>query len=377
MPNAIARGQISTAPFVALACAAIQLWPSTAFAGTFWSLDSDIWKVLPGVGAFVMSVVALIVSSRSTREKTAREQREELKESIEKLIDFRDEFNTKFPTFATDAEREAFSVMTNNKRSIYLQSAEYLARQVENITSAEWRVLAFEYQADSNFVKAESLYNLALEVARDGSLAVQAAALQGVAWAAMMQDAAGQQRGRQAYEKVMRLLTVQNDPYSIYMRAYNFRMWANSEFAIGDLANARDRMMDGLRAGRQMPEWLNYRGMELRAGFGFLIGLTERWVAGPNPDLNGARACLDEVARTIQQDHDELSRAMLGQIYWRQARLASIAQDAASCERFSQLAKSLPQPNQANAQTFGGVPPPIAITTPPPPTPFAPPHQPR
>jgi hypothetical protein len=68
---------------------------------------------------------------------------------------------------------------------------------------------------------------------------------------------------------------------------------------------------------------------------------------------------------------------MLGQIYWRQARLASIAQDAASCERFSQLAKSLPQPNQANAQTFGGVPPPIAITTPPPPTPFAPPHQPR
>jgi hypothetical protein len=373
MPNAIARGQISTVPFVALACAAVQFWPAAAFAGTFWSLDSDIWKVIPGVGALGMSVVALVVSSRSTREKTAREQREELKEFIEKLIDFRNEFNTKFSTFAIDADREAFSVMTNTKRSIYLQSAEYLARQVENITSAEWSVLAFEYQADSNFVKAESLCNLALEVARDGSLAVQAAALRGVAWAAMMQGPAGQQRGRMAYEKATRLMKAQNDPYSIYLRTYTFRMWANAEFAVSNLANARDRVMDGLRASREMPGWINYRWMELRACVGFLIGVTERWMADPNPDPNAARACLDEVARIIQEDHDDISREMLGQVYWRQAQLAATAQDAVSFERFSQLAKASPQPNQANAQTFGGPPPAMAITTPPPP-PFAPPH---
>jgi hypothetical protein len=117
--------------------------------------------------------------------------------------------------------------------------------------------------------------------------------------------------------------------------------------------------------------------MELGACVGFLIGLTERFVARPKPDPNAARACLDEAAMTIQQDHDEFSRSMLGQIYLRQAQLAYMAQDAASFERFSQLAGALPQPNQANAQIFGGQPPPIAVTTPPPPAPFAPPRQPR
>jgi tetratricopeptide (TPR) repeat protein len=248
-----------------------------------------------------------------------------------------------------------------------LETAEFLASKVRHVTSAEWRVLGSEYLVDSHFVKAESLFAQAVRVSRNGSLASQAESLQGRAGAAMMQGADGQKRGRDAFREAERLVMGRNDPYSTYMLAHTYRGWAASEFQVGNLTDARDRLMDAVRAVRQIPEWTPaFRAVELSACMQILMALCDRFLA--LSDLAAARACLDGFAEAIRLDQNEISRDALAQIYWRRAVLESAAGNVAAVEQFRQLARSvvetLPETNATRAALLGGAPAPGAAPTP-------------
>lgn len=366
MPTPHRRGRTLIISSAMLTWAFLMAWPHPSRASPSWLLDSETWKVLASVGAVAISLLALVVTSIITRAKTAREKRDELKTLIEKLIDLRNEFNTTMPKFTSDVEREAYSVLTNSKKAIYLESAEYLAKRVRHVTSAEWRVLGGEYQMDSNFSKAESLFARAVRAARDTSLASRSAALQGFAGAAMMQGDSGQKRARDAFQQVTDALSAQRDPYSIYLLAFSFRTWASAEFGVGNLINARDRLMDSLRAVRQIPNWSGLRPIELRSCARGLGDVFDRFVAVAEWDA--ARAFFNDAAAVIRSDSDEASKEMLGQIYWRLAWLEFTTDHPDEFEKFGQQARTvvmmLPEANQTRIQLLAVLPPPRLAAVP-------------
>jgi hypothetical protein len=211
------------------------------------------------------------------------------------------------------------------------------------------------------------LFARAVRVSRNGSLASQAESLQGSAGAAMMQGSDGQKRGRDTFREAERLVTGQNDSYSTYMLAHTSRVWAASEFQVGNLTDARDRLMDAVRAVRQIPEWTPaFRAVELSACMQILMALTDRFLA--LSELAAARACLDGFAEAIRLDQNEISREALGQIYWRRAVLESAAGNLAPVEQFRELARAvletLPETNATRAALLGGAPAPTAAPAP-------------
>jgi tetratricopeptide (TPR) repeat protein len=322
-----------------LAAAVVVCWPRLSLASPPWIPDLETWKDIGSVGAVAISLVALIATQRTTRAKTLREQREELKDSIEKLIDFRTEYNTKLTALATEAEREAFGVGLNTRKSIYLESAEYLALQIPHVTSAEWVVLGTEHMYDSNFAKAEALYNRALNAARKSSLVTRVVALRALAGAQMMQGGAGLTRGRQTYQRAAQMMVGQNDPYSAYTAACTYRMWSGSEYSVGNLLEARAKLADAFRAVTPLPDWFNLKQFELRQCVRALVTLAEGFHAGH--DLATAQSVLGGAATALEPMGDGFSKELLAQVRARQAWLQFTAGDRVGAERFATLARTV------------------------------------
>lgn len=202
----------------------------------------------------MISLTALVATQRTTAAKTTRELREELKEQIEKLIDLRSEFNRKLSEFQTEYEREVFGGLTNTKKSIYLESAEYLARRLPRITSAEWMVLGNEHHMDSNFAKAAQLFTLAVRAAQTSSAVAKIAALRALAGAQMFVSSSGAKEGRQTFQQAVNLIADRKDPYSIYTNAFTHRFWAGTEWQLGHFGEAHEQLRKAMNAARNMPD---------------------------------------------------------------------------------------------------------------------------
>jgi tetratricopeptide (TPR) repeat protein len=292
-------------------------WPQPSFASSLWIEDWDTWKNLGSVGAVVISFAALLTTLRSTNAKTLREQREELKEMIEKLIDFRSELNMKYAAFKTEQEQEQFSSAWNVKKSIYLESSEYLARQLPHVTPAEWIVLGNEYMLESNFVKAEVLFQRSLASARKTSLITQVGAVRALAGAQMSQGGEGVERGRRSYQQATAMLIRQKDPYSLYTMAYTYRQWSYSEYSLGNYQEAHNRIKDALRVASLMPDWFAFKQFERRQCSSALLTLNDAFFRTRNPVA--CEETLTDALTAIDSLTDNFSRELRGRIYAREA----------------------------------------------------------
>ena len=291
----------------------ILTWPLSALASPGWIDSWDTWKNLGSVAAVAISLIALIATQRTTHAKTTREKREELKGSIEKLLDFRAEYEAKYATFATDQERDNFSIRLNTKKLIYLESAEYLARQLRHVTSAEWGVLAYEYQLNSNFTRAEELFRQSLRAARSSSLVTQISALRALAGIQMLRGPAGTERGRRSYGQALRMVEAQRDPYSMSAAAITYRQWSSAEYNLNNMNEARDRLRDALQVVRKMPDRFPLKQLELRQCIDALLMVvadtSENLV-----DLPAWREALDDAAAMIMPLKDDISEELSGRL---------------------------------------------------------------
>jgi tetratricopeptide (TPR) repeat protein len=270
------------------------------------------------IAAVLISLVALIATQRSTRAKTLREQRDELKESIEKLIDIRREFNATMPTLGNDAERLAYSSMMNTKKSIYLESSERLALGLPFVTPAEWMVLGFEHMYDANFHHAEQLFERAVRSARTSSTVTQVSAMRSLAGAQMagLPDSAS---ARKTFRKALSLLAERTDAYSQYAAALTYRTWAESEFSRGEGKECHDRLRDALRVVAVMPDFSEFKSFEARACVADLLTLAADFEK--RNLIDASREALADAAAAIQPFADDVSKESAARVAARSAWL--------------------------------------------------------
>jgi len=294
-------------------------WPLPSFASPSWVESWDTWKNLGSVAAVVISFIALLATQRSTSAKTLREKREELKEMIEKLVDFRSELGAKYGTFTTEQERESFASSLNIKRSIYLESSEYLARQLPHVTTAEWIVLGTEYMLESNYIKAETLFRRSIDAARKTSLTTRVIAARALAGAQIFQGGEDLERRRHSYQNATAMLTGQKDPFSLYTLIYTYRQWSNSEYSLGNYLEAYNRIKDALRAASLMPDWFAYKQFELRQCSSALLVQSNSFLRTGNH--LACQETLADALTAIESLTDDFSKELRGRINLARATL--------------------------------------------------------
>ena len=300
--------------FAGVAIAVAILTPTVAAAGT--PLELKDWG---GLAAVAISLIALVATQITIRSKTQREKREELKESIEKLLDLRTEFTDKAPTIADDRAREFFASTLNTRKSIYLEWAERLAADLPYVTPAEWIVLGFEHMNDSNFQHAEKIFLNAVKAARQSSTITRSTASRNLAWARMMLGPARWPQARKGYEDIVKSLGAHTDPYSAYTTALTYRTWAEAEFGMGNRAECRARLGDALKACQMMPDAFNYKGFEVRACVGDLMTLAESFLMTADRDATGD--CLNAAVDALTAYSDEGAQSLCATVVARRAQL--------------------------------------------------------
>jgi hypothetical protein len=282
------------------------------------------------IAAVLISLVALIATQRTTHAKTLREQREELKNSIEKLIELRNEFNATMSKLGSDLERQSYSSIANTKKSIYLESSEHLALGLPYVTPAEWLVLGYEHMSDSNFHHAEQLFGRAVRAARSSATVTQVSALRSLAMAQMAGNA-DRTPARQTYRKALSLLAGRTDAYSQYAVALTYRMWAEAEFNCGEAEECPKRLRDALLVVAAMPDFSEFKGFEARACVADLLTL-----AGDHEKrglIDVCRETLAVAAAAMQPFADDASRESAASVAMRRAWFEHAHGDPAEAAR--------------------------------------------
>jgi flagellar biosynthesis/type III secretory pathway M-ring protein FliF/YscJ len=105
-----------------------------------WYENTEIWATVGSVGALIISLVALYGTYRRQAEQRMREKREELRGAVERLITLREEQN-RLNEEQDEREKATAAVYQNQKRRIYLEAAETLAREIPNDVSAAEYIL--------------------------------------------------------------------------------------------------------------------------------------------------------------------------------------------------------------------------------------------
>ncbi len=242
--------------------------PETASAAKVkkpWLTDAGSISAAAGFGAFVISIAALVISYRHTREQRVRQKREELRNAIERLISLREEINNIDPTLDS-AVRNSKGSLINTKRTVYLQAAESLAEEVSQyVSSSEWQVLGAENEYESDFAHARYFYEKCVVASRRSSAGNQSVALRVLAASFYFPEPFRDlEKGRKRHQAAIDAVSNSDDPYSKYMQAHAYREWSSKEIAVNEAEEAVVRLTEASNIVKTLPEGYYLKNDEIK-----------------------------------------------------------------------------------------------------------------
>ncbi|MBD6619928.1 hypothetical protein FNW02_30025 [Komarekiella sp. 'clone 1'] len=217
------------------------------------------------LGALIVAILAAVSSQRSATAEEIRAKKEELRQIIVQLLEFQENFNSTIIHMQDEQARMYAGIILNNKKLIYLEAAELVAKQIPNhVSSPEYVILAAENYYDSDFVQARSYYKKAVKAAKRSSIIMQAYALRELASnyfvSGTLQDV---EQARKHFREAIDALKNEVDPYSIYCQGITYRSWAYSEIYWGDKLQAASTLENAKALFFNLPTGYVYKEHEL------------------------------------------------------------------------------------------------------------------
>lgn len=232
-----------------------------------WYRDPNAIAAISSIGAVIMSVFALFVSRQGQAAQQIREKHEELRGVLEKLISLREEF-TQINRIKDDTERSLSSGYMNAKRSVYLEAAEALAREIpKHVSASEYYIIGLENNFDSDFLQARIYYQLAEQSSRSSSPYKQSEILRALGGTYFLQDPAllDVKEGRKYLEKALKVLEKSTDYYASYTRTICYQACAYSELSCRNYNDAIPYLKKAYDEWLTIPAWAGFiRGPDLR-----------------------------------------------------------------------------------------------------------------
>jgi hypothetical protein len=259
-----------------------------------WYRDPDIMGAIGSLGAVIISVLALYVSSRSQSVQQVREKREELRGVLERLITLREE-QVATGRLKDEVEKAITSGYMNTKRAVYLEAAESIAKQIpKSVTASEYYVLGLENYWDSDFVQARMYYRTAAEKSRDSAPTKQSEIWRCLAGTYFLQDPAllDVKEGRKCLEQSLTVLEGRTDYYSSYVRTLAYRDWGYAELLYKNYADSATLLDKAYNEWLKIPEDAGFfRVNEIRIIANYLRMVGEGYCqeVGPNGGRNIAQ----------------------------------------------------------------------------------------
>jgi len=220
-----------------------------ASKGNFKSWDQFLqeWVTSDGFGNNVslgVSVFALIVSWfgwRSSADQLAREKREELRQILENLLDLREEWIQKSRQINDELEKNRIDIAINQKKGLFLQAAETLAKQIQQfVSSTEFITLAEENIYTGDYVQARLFFQNAVTASKHSSKFEEATALRYLAGNYFQQEPKQFEKGRECFQRAIDCTRSESDPYWIYAQIIAYGGWAQEEMNNGFLDKAKE-----------------------------------------------------------------------------------------------------------------------------------------
>jgi hypothetical protein len=289
-----------------------------------WYTDSDALTAIASVGALIISIIALLQAYQNVSEQRQREKREELRNSLEKLINFREELDGRINKIIDPNERVNLSLYLNTKRSVYIQAAESVAAELASqISSSEYIVLAAENYYDSDFLQAREFYEKAVEASRkrgNGKL-TKCIAMRALSWSFYWQEPYRNiAKGRQYYQKSVDIMAEENDLYSIYTIVLTYREWATQEIFAGVKENEYtvNKLNKAHEYLEKLPDWYGFKNDELRGIASAFMQLGAAYFQDQSLDTlsrqEKARQTFSYSLNLLQSLNDDTSKDLCGQI---------------------------------------------------------------
>jgi tetratricopeptide (TPR) repeat protein len=154
-------------------------------------------------GAFTISIVALIQSSRSALEQKKREKREEFRNLLEKLVSLREDVELRVGKAEDQNEKASTLEYFNTKRSIFLHSAESIEKDIsQQISPSEYIILANENFSESDFDQARKFYEKAVKASEKMTVSkyVKCTANRSLGYYYWQNSYANPEKGREYYQ---------------------------------------------------------------------------------------------------------------------------------------------------------------------------------
>jgi hypothetical protein len=174
------------------------------------------------IGAVTGGGVSLIIHQQDA----SRQRVQELRETLLKLLDLREQFG----------DPNVNAALLNQRRSMLLAVADSLAsRSRRALSSPDWLALGVESEADRDFVSARGYYARGLKVARKSDAMTQVYALRTVAaYHYSGAPDADPAVGTMLFDEAASLTSASEDTYLRFTTGYTFASWAWCARAAGD-----------------------------------------------------------------------------------------------------------------------------------------------
>ena len=221
---------------------------------------SDVVSVI----ALALAVAGVLYGHRAKSAEDLRLKREELRGALAQLVALRAEIFDRLTSGEEAKERRAVSQMLNAKRLIYLEAAESLASEFpEQVSSAEYNVLANEAAMDARFDQAERYFARAVRASRGG--VARAVALRTLAVFYLGPGPLRSfEKGRRHFQEAVDVLVGATDSHSLLALGTTYEAWGQFEQRYGSEREASQRFEMARKAYSEMPpDPLRDRALEL------------------------------------------------------------------------------------------------------------------
>jgi hypothetical protein len=118
--------------------------------------------------ALAVSVIGAVMGQLSTDDAELRSKKEELRTVLSRLIDIREDYNSRILAIPDADARELASSYSETKKNLYLETARHLAAQLKDLVNpTEHLILASEATMESDFAEAERSHQRAVAASHD------------------------------------------------------------------------------------------------------------------------------------------------------------------------------------------------------------------
>ena len=156
--------------------------------------------------------------------------------------------------------------------------------------------------------------------------------------------------GRKYFAEAIKPLEGKIDPYSVYIKGYAYRDWANKEAWANNFDEAANKLQLAYEAIHSLPDWHTLKPEELRyiADFWRMLA-NQYWTNQPNEhDVEKARGFIRRAIEVIQHLSDDNSNDIRGQIYqdwgYQEIRNGSRDEGVSLLRQADQYYRKLPAP---------------------------------